>query len=437
MLDVTLAKNPPVLVSYPKLRVTVVKGPDASVVRDVTNSTLRVGSASDNDLVLTDDTVSRHHCAIEPMAQGVRIRDEGSTNGVFIGSLRIHDAVTVKAVDVALGDSVLHVEPLSEKVSREQLTSDRFGDLWGRTARMRELFADLARIAQTDVTLLVEGETGTGKELIADAIHRYSQRANRPFIAFDCSSVVSTLIESELFGSVPGAFNGAVNRQGVFEQAHGGTLFIDELGELPKDLQPKLLRVLERREVKRLGSERVKAVDVRVVSATNRNLAAEVQRGRFREDLYFRLATAQVHVPPLRDRMDDLPLLVDHFLARAKSELRASEISQGIWSMFMRHNWPGNVRELWNAVQRLLITPDRIFSAQVVNPSGIPASVSSADATSLMCLHDARAEATRRFEDDYFGKLWQMTQGNKKEAARLANVSVEMIRKTWIKLGLT
>ncbi|HSU42153.1 MAG TPA: sigma-54-dependent Fis family transcriptional regulator, partial [Polyangiaceae bacterium] len=237
----TLAKPLPIVVQYSKLRVTVSVGPDSGAVRELVSNPLRVGSSSDNDLALTDSTVSRRHCSIEPLPSGVRIRDEGSTNGTFIGHLRVYDVVVGGTVQVRVGDSVLTIEPLAEVVAREQATAERFCDLLGRSARMRELFADLARIAPTDVTVLIEGETGTGKELVAESVHAASERRDGPFIVFDCSAVAPTLAESELFGHERGAFTGATGtRPGVFEQADGGSIFLDELGELPKDLQPKL-----------------------------------------------------------------------------------------------------------------------------------------------------------------------------------------------------
>jgi transcriptional regulator with PAS, ATPase and Fis domain len=437
MSDQTLAKVHPIIVRYSKIRISVVAGPDTGLEREIINAALRIGTAADNDLVLSDSSVSRRHCAIEPLAAGVRIRDEGSTNGVFVGALRVVEVIATDALVIQLGDTKVRIEPLTDIVEREQLASERFGDMLGSSARMRELFADLLRIAQTDVTLLIEGETGTGKELVADAVHRASPRAAKPYVVFDCSAVVPTLIESELFGTVPGAYNGAVNRPGVFEQAHGGTIFIDELGELPKELQPKLLRVLQERVVRRLGSERTREVDVRVISATNRNLAAEVKRGNFREDLYFRLATAEVHVPPLRDRIDDLPILVNHFLKRAQSDLTVERLAESVWNMFLHHRWPGNVRELSNAVQRLLVTPDRIFTSKDVPAEVVKvASPSTGAAEDLPPLRVARREASERFEEQYVRALLERSGGSRKKAAATADVSREMIRKLLIKHGL-
>jgi transcriptional regulator with GAF, ATPase, and Fis domain len=419
-------------VNYSKIRVRVSQGPDAGLTREIDSSTLRVGSASDNDLALTDNTVSRHHCAIEPVASGVRIRDEGSTNGVFLGTVRVFDAQFSGPVQVRLGDSLLDIEPLAETVAREQLVSDRFHGLIGRSPRMRELFADLARIAPSDISVLIEGETGSGKELVAESLHAASERAKGPFVVFDCSSVAASLVESELFGHERGAFTGAVAaRAGVFEQADGGTIFLDELGELPKDLQPKLLRVLERREVRRLGSQRTIPVDVRLVAATHRNLAVEVRRGNFREDLYFRTATAVVHVPPLRDRMEDLPLLVEHFMGRARPQRRVTDIPKAVWALFEAHRWPGNVRELSNAVQRFAVTPERVLPTEGTPEVSAPID----DSAPIPPLRIARRDASDAFERAYLAKVLGRTSGNLSRAAAVAEVSRQMMHKLVRKHG--
>ena len=436
MID-TLARPLPLVVNYSKVRVTVSQGPDAGLIRELVSNTLRVGSSSDNDLALTDNTVSRRHCAIEPLATGVRIRDEGSMNGVFVGGLRVFDAVVSGDAQVRLGDTVLTIEPLSEVVAREQAATDRFCNLLGRSPRMRELFADLARIAPSDVTVLIEGETGSGKELVAESVHAASLRAQGPLVVFDCSSVAPTLAESELFGHERGAFTGAVaTRPGIFEQADGGSIFLDELGELPKDLQPKLLRVLERREVRRLGSQRTIPVDVRLIAATNRNLAAEVQRGNFREDLYFRLAAAHVRVPPLRDRMEDLPLLVEHFLTRTKPRRNVADIPPQVWTMFNTHRWPGNVRELWNAVQRFSVTPERVLSDELSGSALRDSRPLALDPATLQALPVARREASETFERSYLEALLARTDGNVQRAAAVAEVSRQMVQKLLRKHGM-
>jgi len=355
------------VVRYTRLAVAVVDGQHNGMRIEAAGSVVRVGSATDNTIVLSsDDTISRHHCEIVPIAGGVLVRDAGSKNGSYVGNVRIGLATFRESFRLRVGATTLSVKLLDDAVEREQSLSECFGDLLGRSDCMRELFADLARIAASDVSVLVEGETGTGKELVAESIHSASSRSTGPYVVFDCSAIAPSLAESELFGHERGAFTGALgSRIGVFEQADGGTIFLDELGELPKELQPKLLRVLERGEVRRVGSNRTLSVDVRVVAATNRNLASEVDLGNFREDVFFRVAATHVYVPPLRDRMDDLPLLVDHFLRRANASFDRRSIPDQVWNMLRSYSWPGNVRELQNAVQRLLITPDRAIGVNL------------------------------------------------------------------------
>ncbi len=428
----TQSQTRPTIVTYVKTRISVIDGPNRGLTVETVNHPVRIGTAPDNDIVLSDPTVSRRHCAIVPTAEGFRVSDEASTNGVLLGRLRIFQAVVSGSSELRIGDSTISVVPLGERVQREQATTDHFGDLLGTSPLMRELFADLARIASTDVTVLIEGETGTGKELVAESIHGASARADKPLVVFDCSAVSPTLVESELFGHERGAFTGAVAaRAGLFEQANGGTIFLDELGELPKDLQPKLLRVLEKREVRRIGSQRATAIDVRVISATNRKLSVEVTRNNFRQDLFFRLAGAHVVVPPLRDRMGDLAMLVQHFLSRAVPPRSPSEISEPVWEMFMAHRWPGNVRELRNAVDRLMVTPDRALS-----PLETTATQSNQRNVELVPLRVARRDASDDFERNYLTRLLETTGGNITRAAAIAEVSRQMIQKLMRKQGL-
>jgi transcriptional regulator with GAF, ATPase, and Fis domain len=431
----TISRPVHVVVNHSKVRVSVTVGPDAGASRDISGNTLRVGSSSDNDLALTDNTVSRHHCSIEPVASGVRIRDEGSTNGVLVNNMRVFDALVNGPVELRLGDSVITVTPLEETVTRQQLVSERFHGLLGRSACMRELFADLARIAPTEMAVLIEGETGSGKELVAESVHAASERASGPLVVFDCSAVVPTLVESELFGHERGAYTNALaSRAGVFEQADGGTLFLDELGELPKEVQAKLLRVLERREVKRVGANKSIPVNVRLLAATNRNLEAEVQRGNFRSDLYFRLAVGRVRVPPLRDRMDDLPLLVEHFLGRAKPPRSGRDMPASVWALFNAHRWPGNVRELSNAVQRFIVTPERALMGAPDSESKRGRSASSGDLPPP--LREARREASEEFERAYLVRVLEYSQGQVTGAAAIAQVSRQMVHKLMRKHGM-
>jgi transcriptional regulator with GAF, ATPase, and Fis domain len=290
---------------------------------------------------------------------------------------------------------------------------------------MRELFADLERIARSEVTLLLEGETGTGKDLIAESVHDSSRRAARPFVVFDGGAAVTSLIESELFGHERGAFTGAeATHIGVFEQAHGGTMFLDEIGELPLEVQPKLLRVLEKRQFKRVGGRRLIDIDVRIIAATNRNLRAEIKAGRFREDLYYRIAAAQVRVPPLRDRLDDLELLVGHFLSQHTPPRDLAGVSPDVWRMFRAHRWPGNVRELQNAVRRLAVLPEQALAGDG-GAVGAP-----------LPLRAARSAAGDEFERAYLAQLLAASGGNVTHAAALAEVSRQMIQKLMRKHGL-
>jgi transcriptional regulator with GAF, ATPase, and Fis domain len=356
---------------------------------------------------------------------------------MFVNGMRIFEALVTGPVTLRIGDTTLGIVPLDETVPREQAPTDRFGDVLGRSARMRELFADLERIAPTDHTVLIEGETGTGKDIVAESIHRASTRADRPYVVFDCGAVTPSLAESELFGHERGAFTGAVgSRPGVFEQANGGTLFLDELGELPKELQPKLLRVLENREVRRLGGVRTIPVDVRVLAATNRNLAVEVQLGHFREDLFFRMAALHVVVPPLRDRMEDLPMLIEHFLSIENPPRSLADLSSQTWVMLRNHRWPGNVRELRNVARRLCVTPERAFGASLVADASKPGEPAPAPPKrETLPLRVARREASDAFEKSYLEEVLEKAQGNVTRAATIAEVSRQLLTRMISKHG--
>jgi two-component system, NtrC family, response regulator GlrR len=378
--------------------------------------------------VLTDDTVSRRHCELESGERGVRITDAGSTNGILANNVKIKDATVTAPTSLQLGDTTLSISPTTDVVAREELITDSFCDMVGGSPKMRELFASLFRISATDLSVLIEGETGTGKELVAESIHQTSQRASSPLVVFDCSSVVVSLAESELFGHERGAFTGAVApRIGVFEQANGGTIFLDELGELPKDLQPKLLRVLEKRELRRVGGTKTIPIDVRVIAATNRNMREAVKRGDFREDLYYRIAGSHVYVPPLRDRMDDLPLLAQHFLSAAAPPRDISEVPRHIWEMFCSYRWPGNVRELRNAVKRVLVTPECPLDPDAECLYEPPVFRSVPTSGSITPFRVARRETNDSFEKSYVQALLKRCDGNITRAAALAEISRQVI----------
>jgi transcriptional regulator with GAF, ATPase, and Fis domain len=436
MSEQTRAGPPLAKVRYTRARLLVTQGPDAGLSIEAAGRLLKVGSAPDNDLVLSDALVSRRHCEIELTEAGFRVRDSGSTNGVRAPCARIYDAAFDKPSELSIGGSKLSITLLSGSEDREQSSALRFGDLLGRSNKMRELFADLERLAPSQLSVLIEGETGVGKDVVAESIHRASARSEGPYVVFDCGAVAPTLVESELFGHERGAFTGATAaRTGVFEEAHGGTLFLDEVGELPKELQPKLLRALEAQTIKRLGGRSSVPIDVRVLSATNRNLLAEVTRGQFRQDLYFRLAAAKVQVPPLRERYDDIPLLVEHFLAREKPAAPATSVPTHVWEMFAAHRWPGNVRELRHAVQRLVIAPELSLRMVSEGMAGSDQAAHKAQSEEVVPLRVARRDAAETFEREYLARLLRRAEGNPLRAAALAEVSRQMIQKLMRKHG--
>src|SRR3990167_5354019 len=300
------------VISLRKCQLKVIEGPDKGKKMDLGKNALRIGKKEDNDFALADNTVSRHHLMIEQSGDGFVLKDLDSTNGTLINDLRIKEAYLSPGDVISLGITQIEFIAFDEKVQIEPSTRTSFGEMVGKSKKMRQIFGICEKIAPTLATVIIEGETGTGKELVARAIHQHSLRKEKPFVVFDCSAVAPNLIESELFGHERGAFTGAIrDRKGAFEAANGGTIFLDEIGELSLDLQPKLLRALEQREIKRVGSTDTVKLDVRVICATNRELKAEVATGRFREDLYYRLSVVKVHLPALRERVEDIPLIVE------------------------------------------------------------------------------------------------------------------------------
>ncbi|MCU0702175.1 MAG: sigma 54-interacting transcriptional regulator, partial [Myxococcaceae bacterium] len=334
-----------------KYQVTVTAGPDAGLSKPIEGRVV-VGSHEDAGLVLKDTTVSRYHVELDARPDGVLVRDLESTNGTYLAGNRISEMIVEDQATVTVGKTTLRVGMVEADLGLPAAQAT-FGPAIGAAPAMKQLFGILEKVAPTDSTLLLLGETGTGKEVLARAIHMKSRRAARPFVVVDCGAVAPTLIESELFGHVRGSFTGAVSdRNGAFLEADGGTIFLDEIGELPLELQPKLLRVLEAGTVRRVGEDKYRRVDVRVVAATHRDLEKEVEAGRFRRDLYYRLAVVLVTVPPLRDRLDDIPLLTHHFVhGMGRGDF---ELPRGLLARFSAYHWPGNVRELRNLVERSL-----------------------------------------------------------------------------------
>ena len=313
-----------------------------------------IGTDFSATLRLPDPSVSRRHIELINRGGYVSATDLDSTNGSYFEGNRFKSLDLGPGSVFRLGETELQIVAPEKNDPIPPSEETSFGSLIGKSRKMREVFAVLERAARTDATVLISGETGTGKEIVAEAIHQASERKEAPFIVVDCASIPSNLIESELFGHVKGAYTNAMtDRTGAFEQADGGTIFLDELGELPPALQPRLLRVLETRRIKRVGANDFRPVNVRVIAATNRSLEEEVRAKRFRSDLYFRLAVIRVNLPPLRDRREDIPVLARAFLQRHNERNDGSlTLTPEIIAALTSYDWPGNVRELRNVIDQ-------------------------------------------------------------------------------------
>jgi len=424
------------------LDLLVVDGPSRGSKAAVSSGTARVGAADGNDLTIADPTVSRVHCELVARAGAITLRDLGSTNGTFVEGVRVRDAEIPPGAVVRVGASAFRVDVGQEPTFVELSARESFGELVGSSLEMRRLYAALERLAPTDTTLLVEGETGTGKDVLARSLHAASPRAADPFVAVDCGAIPENLVESELFGHVRGAFTGAVgDRKGVFEEAHGGTLFLDEIGEMPIAMQPKLLRAIESRSVRRVGATTSRPVDVRIVAATNRSLARCVNEGTFREDLYYRLAVVTLSLPPLRTRREDIPMLARHF-HRAISGAAAPELPPEFLARLMGRSWPGNVRELRNFVERS-VSLGLIDERPTSPSSAAPAARQSPDGPDIgamlamrLPLKDARAAWIESFESIYVRDVLRQCGGNVTRAAERAGVSRRFLQRMIARLGI-
>jgi DNA-binding NtrC family response regulator len=348
----------PRTVNVRRCRLEVVAGADAGKIIELAQPSIMIGRTG-ADLTINDPKVSGLHCELRLQADGYRLRDLGSTNGTHVKGVRIVDGFIPPGTAIQIGKSAVVFDPLDDAVQVPLWHESRLHSLIGGSAAMRHLFDLINRFAQSDATVLIQGETGAGKEGVADAIHQCSPRRNGPFVVLDCSAIPEQLFEDQIFGHEQGAFTGAGRATvGVFEAAHGGTLFLDEIGELPLDVQSKLLRAVETRKVRRIGSTKVIASDVRIIAATNRDLATEVNRGTFRSDLFYRLSVAKLAVPALRERREDIPLLVEHFLRQLVATHGDPRLPPDFAARAQRHAWPGNVRELRNAVERAVLLPN-------------------------------------------------------------------------------
>ena len=402
----------------------VIRGPDAGHEVVIPPVGLVIGADPAAHVVLADPAVSGRHLSVVPRPQGFEVTDLGSRNGTFLDGIALTSATVPLGSVLLVGTSLVQLLPGEERIAIEPSAADSFGGLHGTSPLMRAAFALLERAATSDASVLLTGESGTGKELAARAVHDHSRRSQGPFVVFDCGAATETLVESDLFGHLRGAFTGAVaERPGAFARAHQGTLFLDEIGDLPITLQPKLLRLLETGAVTPLGGSRSERYDVRVVAATHRDLWEETARGTFRADLYYRLAVVEVQLPPLRRRPEEIPALVRLFLRR--HGVREDGVAGPNLDALLAYSWPGNVRELRNVVARAaaLARPGASFGDMPILLRG-PAA--AAEPTVLgradRPYHDAKAEVLARFEHDYLRDLLARHGGNLSEAARRAGL---------------
>ena len=419
-----------------RFRLRVIAGEDRKATFTPAGERTVIGTHASADFVLRDQTVSRFHCELSLVDGGVRVRDLESRNGTRIGGISIVDAHLSEQATLELGHARIRIEWIGEHLRVPLSSRDRFGGLSGTSRPMRALYASLERAAQSDATVLVQGETGTGKDLAAHALHDEGRRQAGPFIVLDCGAVSPALLESELFGHEKGAFTGAHQAHaGAFERAHGGTLFLDEIGELSLELQPKFLRALEARRISRVGGRAPIDVDVRIIAATHRSLRSDVNTGRFRPDLYYRLAVVPIDVPPLRQRIEDLPLLVDDILRDLRAERSAAAgllRSPETLARLSAHPWPGNVRELRNYVERFVL----MQAEASLEERAIPNSDGASAIDTSLPIREARELCVRAFERRYLEQLMQTHQNNVAAAARAAGVDRVHMHRLLAKVGL-
>ncbi len=413
--------------------VSVTEGPDKGLALSFDASApLRIllGQSPACGLRLTDREVSRRHAALEIQPGGIRLTDLDSTNGTYVDRVRVYDALLEGGETIRMGTTTLSVDLQTSRLRAAVPIAERFGRMLGRSLEMRRLYPLCARLAQANVPLIIEGETGTGKEVLAEAIHQEGPRADQPFVVFDCTTAPPTLVESELFGHERGAFTGAVStRIGVFEQAHGGTLLIDEIGDLELALQAKLLRAIERGEIRRVGGNKWIKVDVRVLAATRRDLDRAVAAGRFRDDLFHRLAVARIELPPLRRRRGDVALVASAIWAELGGN--PVDLTTEILARWEEEAWPGNIRELRNAVSRQFALGELAASAFLRSDDAEGATSERAAATSVgpaldavehvldagLPFVEARARLVAEFERRYVERAMRVHPDPAKAAA--------------------
>jgi two-component system response regulator GlrR len=407
-------------------RIAVTGGAHAGFQRPFDGRELRIGTDPANHLCIPDPSVSRFHCVIERRPRGLLLRDLDSTNGTQLGGHFIECAYLGPRVPFTVGQTTLQVLPPDAALPAR--TPSASPQLLGSSPAIARLLASLPKVAASPVTVLIEGETGTGKSLLAEQIHKQGPHAAGPFVVVDCGAIPPSLIESELFGHEKGAFTGATERRiGAFEAAHGGTVFLDEIGELPLNLQPKLLRAIEERTIKRVGSTSSLRIETRVIAATNRDLRESVAAGQFRADLYYRLEAIRMHMPALRERLQDLPLLIEQFARRLQPGITPEALAELQRLLGTRTEWPGNVRELRNAVEKVLVLGDLGTDETAATPLPPPAPLPAAFDGSVS-FKMAKEEAVSAWEQAYLTSLLRHAKGNLSQAARVVQMDRSHLR---------
>ena len=416
-------------------RLAVVGGPLAGTQRLIDAREFRIGKAPANHLSIPDPTVSRFHCVLEYTPRGLMLRDLGSSNGTQVGGCWVERAYLGPMVPIKIGGTTLQVVVVDADASPSLPEPTYDAKMLGSSLPVQRLLASLPRVASSGVTVLIEGETGTGKSLLAELIHQAGRRPNGPFMVVDCASIPPNLVESELFGHERGAFTGATERRmGAFEAAHGGTIFLDEIGELPLEMQPKLLRALEERTIKRIGSVKPMGIDVQVIAATNRDLRAAAARGEFRMDLYYRLEALRLHLPPLRERRADIPQLIEHFARRVREDLDPAMLDAIQRTLATRSDWPGNIRELRNAVEKAILLGE--LASGNTPPFALPAignghhhpTPAAHEFDSKLSFRSAKDQAMAEWERRYLTGLVKHAKGNLSQAARLVQMDRSHLR---------
>ncbi len=422
--------------AWQKPRILVTAGPLQGREFVMTRSVFSIGSGINNDLSIADTTVSKHHCELVIDDKGLKVIDLGSTNGTSIEGVRVTSARLAPNTEIQLGKTRIIVPVVAEKQDMPVSTREHFGACIGRSPAMRHVFYLAENVAPTDATVLITGEMGTGKEELAQELHNFSLRKDKPFIVIDCSGMTVERAERELFGRG----DCEPPHPGALDLADGGTLLLDEIDALPLDFQPLLLRVLDKLETRRIGESESHKVNIRFILATQKNLAQEVQQGTFREDLFYRISVAKIDIPPLRRRKEDIPLLLKAIIMRlhGSDELRQWAEQDGTISVLKRYDWPGNVRELRNMIERIHYSGHypMDLTAFLQTHKNAEAAEPELVFTADRPFKDAKNDLIEDFERKYLNDLLARNSQNISKSARIAGIERAYLQRLIRKYGM-